>query len=146
MLFLSDTLALLSEMNCQRLAQDYQHIINESTPKPADKANLTVIYFSLRNQIHCLKYDRRTNTIDVRRYVHRRVVFDSQLVKFSYHYFLWSAHANAFLPMQRDIEPNRDDIKWSEADNVLCDRYQADLTGLKYRCNQSEHKCKACPA
>jgi hypothetical protein len=57
--------------------------------------------------------------------------------KFPYAYFLWSSHTDSFLPVQRDIEPNRDEMKWSDSDNLLCDQYSADLTEeMKYRRNQ----------
>lgn len=136
---ISDTGALLEEVICQRIAQDYQHIVSDEIPLPKDAKNVTVMYFSLRNQVHQITMDKRTNTIDVRRHVHKRVFQDHlKLVKFPYSYFLWSPHTASFVGVQRDIEPNRDELKWSDADNLLCDRYSQDLTeAMKYRRNQS---------
>jgi hypothetical protein len=134
----NNTAALLEEITCQRQAQDYQHIVSDEIPLPKNASSQTVMYFSLRNQVHQITMDKRTNTIDVRRHVHKRVIQDLQLVKFPYAYFLWSPHANAFLPVRREIEPNRDEMKWSEADSLLCDKYSAELTEeMKYRRNQS---------
>ena len=110
---------LLEEMICQRQAQDYQHIVSDLIPRP--KPGVQVFYFSLRNQVHIISWDTRTASIDVRRHIHKRVIQDRKLVKFPYEYFLWSPHTASFLPVQRDMEPNRDDVPWSYADNVLCD-------------------------
>jgi len=133
-----DMSALLEEMICQRQAQDYQHIVSDLVP-PA-KPGTSVYYFSLRNQVHAITWDKRSNTIDVRRHIHKRVIQDRKLVKFPYSYFLYSAHTGSFVNVQRDMEPNRDDPPWSYADNVLCDAhfYADDLSeGLKYRRIQS---------
>lgn len=140
---ITDMSALLEEMICQRQAQDYQHIVSDLVP--AAKPGTAVFYFSLRNQVHTITWDKRSNSIDVRRHIHKRVIQDRRrLVKFPYSYFLWSAHTSSFVNVQRDMEPNRDDPPWSYADNVLCDAhfYADDLSeGLKYRRIQSVTAC-----
>jgi hypothetical protein len=131
----NDMSALLEEMICQRQAQDYQHIVSDQVPTP--KPGTVVFYFSLRNQIHTITWNRAQNIIDVRRHIHKRVLLDRAIVKFPYEYSLWSPHVRAFLRVRRDMEPSCDDPMWSNADNVLCDAHSsADLSdGLKYRRN-----------
>ena len=93
-----------------------------------------VYYFSLRNQIHCLSYDPSTRTISVRRHVHKRVLINAvQLISVPYHYYLFSPLTGGFLACDRDIEPNRDDLDWNYADQLLAQQAEQYDDTLKYR-------------
>ena len=91
-------------------------------------------YFSLRNQVHCLSYDPSTRTISVRRYVHKRVLINAvQLISVPYRYYLYSPLTGGFLACDRDIEPNRDDLDWNYADQLLAQQAEQYDDTLKYR-------------
>jgi hypothetical protein len=124
---------LLNELICQRQAQDYQSIVATQIALE-QRDTLLTHYLSLRNQVHRITLDLTTNQIDVKRYVHKRIINDLKLIKFHYNYHIYSDWTHSFQLIQRfHIEPSTDRLDWNYADNLLAGVNDKFKETLKYR-------------
>ena len=100
----------------------------------ASAASPLVYYFSLRYQVHCLSYEPARSSISVKRYVHKRWLANAaRLLRVPYRYQLWSPLTGGFLPCERAIEPNTDDLDWNYADQLLAGQHDDYEDKLRYR-------------
>eukprot|EP00808_Paulinella_micropora_P026926 g54287.t1 len=78
------------------------------------------LWFSIFSQIQRLVYTPETEMVAVTRWVHMRRTHSEGVVRLvPYRYFLWSNALGAFVSVDRDITPNRDDFNWNQADQRI---------------------------